>query len=404
MEGAFQTCRRRQETPSPPRHAISSRNALLSIHLFFNGSAVSRGHSRATEHSFATQLPTQQFTQQQAFLASTARSATSLLPICHFPEGVKEQQGSSQRSERQDIHKDPTGTLETMPSILLERDLAEVQGTFSNWDSCMTQAYCKWPAIVGIIIGCLIVLSIVWCCARCLCCGAECCCACCSCFNRCCPSPRNKNEGYQQPPAQPYGYGGQYQSHAPPMYGGGAAPWGGYRGPQTATFDVNSKKQGNANYNEDSLPAMPSWDTGKDRHELVEDDDVEMRHVNQQTAQSQPFLASGAQQGDHTSAGRYYNAQDAPPAGDLGTMQSNPYHDYDQHQQFVTSPTSTMGQQSNYPPTYHTYGSPPSTVYEPNYAPSIPPSYHTRGPASPPPGLTPGGIGRKPVQGSFRDV
>lgn len=188
------------------------------------------------------------------------------------------------------------------------------------------------------------------------------------------------------------------------MYGGGAAPWGGYRGPQTASFDV-SKNKGNGHYNEDSLPAMPSWDHAKERHELVEEQDVEMKRMDQHTAQSQPFLGGGAQQGDRNSAGRYYNAQDSTPSGDLGTMQANPYHDYEQHQQFVTSPVSTVGPQSNYPPTYHTYGSPPSTVYEPNYAPSIPPSYHTAGPASPPPGLVPGGgIGRKPVQGSYRDV
>jgi len=296
-----------------------------------------------------------------------------------------------------------------MPALHSARDIADVQNTFSSWDQCMTEAYCKWPAIVGIIVGVLIVLSIVFCCARCLCCGAECCCACCSCFNRCCPSPRkNKSQGYQQPPAQPYAYN-QYQSPAPPMYGGGGgAAWGGYRGgPQTATFDV-SKKEGNANYNEDSLPAMPSWNTAKDRRELVEEDDVEMKRMDQHpSSQSQPFLASGAQPIDHSGTGqRYYNAQDAPPAADLGDMQSNPYHDYDQHQQFVTSPVSAMGQQSHYPPTYQTY-SPQSTVYEPNYAPSIPPSYHTvpATASSPPPVLTPGGgMGRKPVQGSYRDV
>lgn len=295
-----------------------------------------------------------------------------------------------------------------MPSLHMARDVADVQNTFSSWDTCMTQAYCKWPAIVGIIVGSLIVLSIILCCARCLCCGAECCCACCSCFNRCCPSPRNKDQGYQQPPAQPYGYGNQYQSPAPPMYGAGAAPWGGYRGPQTATYDAGKKHSSNNNYNEDSLPAMPSWNNATQRHELVEEDDVEMRKMDQHhNAQSQPFLASGAQQQppDH-GTGRYYNARDdAPPGADLGTMQSNPYHDYDQHQQFVTSPVSTMGPQSTYPPTYRSYQSPQSTVYEPNYAPSIPPSYHTAGPMSPTHGMAPGGgIGRKPVQGTYRDV
>lgn len=309
-----------------------------------------------------------------------------------------------------------------MPSLLLAtRDVASVQNTFSSWDSCMSQSYCKWPVIAGIIVGSLIVLSVLFCCARCLCCGVECCCACCSCFNRCCPSPRgNKsNQGYQQPPAQPYGYGGQYQSPAPPMYGAGQ--WRGYRGaPQTATFDAPGKKQ---NYNEDSLPAMPSWNTATSRHELVqEEEDVEMRKMDQtqpqynNAAQSQPFLAGTAQPyHEQNSTERYYNARDE---ADIGNMQSNPYQDYDNHQQFATSPVATPGPQTNYaqtgyqqanynPPNYQSYSSPQSTVYEPNYAPSVPPSYHTAAPPiSPPPMSPPSGLvpGRKPVQGTYRDV
>ena len=183
------------------------------------------------------------------------------------------------------------------------------------------------------------------------------------------------------------------------MYGAGAGAggWndtrGGFNAPQTASYEV-SKKQGNA---ADKLPPMPTWDNARDKRELMEDD-VEMNRMDQQNAQSQPFLASGGLGQDHQ---RYYNQQDAPGAGDMGTMQTGPYHNYDQHQQFVTSPVSSMGPQSNYPPAYNAYASPPSTVYEPNYANSIPPSYRTM-PMSPPPAMS--GVERKPVQGSFRNV
>lgn len=252
----------------------------------------------------------------------------------------------------------------------------------------MSKGYCKWPAIIAIIIGSLIVLSLIWCCARCLCCGAECCCGCLSCCNRCCPSPRQK-QGYQQPPPQPYPYN-QYQSPMPPQYGNtGYVGYGGYRGPQTATFDVPSKK--GAGYNEDALPAMPSWDNAASRH--VEDDDVEMEKLDLTHAQQESLLPQN-------NGGRYYNNQEA--AGDLGTMRQGPYHNYDQHQQFVGSPVSST-QNSMYPPAYRTR--PASSVYEPMSA--VPPSYRT-GPPSiaslPPQHASMAGIGRKPVQGSWREV
>lgn len=407
----FTFCDQEGEGPRKrlPRHAISSRSASFALPFFYDADALSHRLWKSVAESACVQGNEQATTATS--IPSFHHIQTLDRPPADLPSPPISNRKDLGRPRRQDLRQDRIDGLKVPhtampPSLHMRRDLAEVQNSFSSWDSCMSQTYCKWPAIVGIIIGSLIVISIIWCCARCLCCGAECCCACCSCFNRCCPSPRRKNEGYQQPPAQPYGgyggYGGQYQSPAPPMYGAGAQQWGGYRGPQTATYDTGSK-QGNAGYNEDSLPAMPSWANAKERHELVEDEDVEMKKMDQQAAQSQPFLASGAQQpyDQHASNGRYYDAQDAPPAADLGTMQTGPYHNYDQHQQFVTSPVSTAGQQSTYPPTYRTYASPPSTVYEP----SIPPSYHTAAPTSPPPGLVPGGgIGRKPVQGTYRDV
>jgi len=288
----------------------------------------------------------------------------------------------------------------TIMATLLARqsissDIAAVKNTYSSWDTCMTKAYCKWPAIIGIIIGSLILLSLLWCVFRCLCFGAECCCGCLSCCNACCPSRRKRrNDGYyQQPPPQsgyqPYP---QYQSPQPPIYVSGGAGYRGAPTAQTATFDAPSK---NGQYNEDALPPMPSWDHGVSRR--VEEE-VEMEKFGSPQAQQESLLPN-------SDGNRYYSQQDNT-AGDLGNMHASPYHDYDQHQQFFPSPTSTA-----YPPTYHT--SPTSTVYEPTqqllggqagYAPSLPPSYRTR-PSSVvnPPPQNPH-VGRKPVQGTWRDV
>lgn len=349
-----------------------------------------------------------------------------------------------------------------MPSLLWQRDLSDdaagVQNTFSSWDSCMAESYCKWPAIIGIVIGSLIVISVIWCCARCLCCGAECCCGCLSCFNRCCPSPRQRNSGYEKP--QPYNtYNSQYQSPAPPMYFGG-----GYRQPQTATFDSPSNKP-------DALPAMPTWSTAQNKK--VEDDSLEMEKLDHQTSAQQGLLhqrhesedsfeqdgdlggmqsmfaqkttapAQPQQQQLHQapaataySPGNSYqpsyqdqthyqngyqaqtsyqpytsyqqqNAYQDPNPYDQGSNsygQFSPYnqptsqHDYSQHQQFAGSPTSTAA------PTYQTR--PPSSVYTSPYA--APPSYRTAPSvvASPPPqnAQMNYGMGRKPVSGSWRDV
>ena len=257
----------------------------------------------------------------------------------------------------------------------------------------------QWPAIIGIIIGSVIVISIIWCCARCLCCGAECCCACCSCFNRCCPSPRRSNKGYEQPSAQPYQ---QYQSHPLPMYGGGAGAYGGYSGPQTARFDAPSQKNGN--YNEDSLPAMPSWDQAQSKR--VENNDLELEKLdhNRNSSQQEALLSHNSETGALGGGGRYYNQnQPAQANGDVGMMHASPYreHDYDSHQQFVGSPVSSV-HNSMYPPTYHT--NQPESVYgDTSYAPSIPPSYHTAAPSIVSP-VQQNYAARRPVQGSWRDV
>lgn len=164
-------------------------------------------------------------------------------------------------------------TLTSLAHRSLDSDLDSVKKTFSSWDSCMSKAYCKWPVIVAIIIASLIVLSLLSCAARCLCCGLECCCGCFACCNACCPSPRRRSQkDYspapqqawpQQPPQpQPLPYQQPYQWQNPMSYGP----------PQTAVFDAPSRGQpvnGGMAANRDALPAMPSWATATNRH--VED-------------------------------------------------------------------------------------------------------------------------------------
>jgi len=175
------------------------------------------------------------------------------------------------------------------------------------------------------------------------------------------------------------------------MYAGG-----GYRGAQTATFDAPTKPAAAARYNEDALPAMPSWDHAQSRH--VEDD-VEMEKLDQQT-QQQTGLLSNQQQQPHQD--RFYSNQDHTNPGDLGMMHASPYQDYDAHRQATHSP-SLYSQSTAYQP--HGVASP----YEPSL---YPPSYHTQAPAAPAGSNVAGvgfgqqqqQIGRKPVQGSWRDV
>ncbi|KAK3671491.1 hypothetical protein LTR78_008590 [Recurvomyces mirabilis] len=146
---------------------------------------------------------------------------------------------------------------------------------------------------------------------------------------------------------------------------------------------------------------MPSWDNAASRH--VEEEEMEMEKLDHNQAQQQSLLSQ-------QDSSRYYNNQ-PEHAGDLGAMHAQPYHDYSQHQQYAPSIALTA-QQSAYPPTYHS--GPDRNAYAPTgqqyrgYEPSVAPSYHTTAqgivsPLSPPPPQG-NGMGRKPVQGTWRDV
>ncbi|KAF7570631.1 Med15 multi-domain protein [Pyrenophora tritici-repentis] len=192
-----------------------------------------------------------------------------------------------------------------MPSrlapLLLARQnpLDDVKTTFSSWDSCMSKTYCKWPVIVGIIIGGLILFSVIACIARCICCGAELACCCFKCCTCCCPSGGSRGhkrvksdpaapypQPYGAPPPNPYAQNPyaqahaaappappidtrpvnqQYRSNAMPTFAPAAKP----ERPQFATFDSTK-----AVVNEDALPAMPTWKDGRDVHIEVEEQPV----------------------------------------------------------------------------------------------------------------------------------
>lgn len=130
--------------------------------------------------------------------------------------------------------------------------------------------------IAIIIVGGLILLSIVWCISRCLCCGLSCCCECCYCLKccgnccGCCDPPRGKKNKYLDEPYIPPHQG--YRSESPMATGlPYKAPVA--DAPQYANFDV-SKTAGH----EDALPAMPSWETAGSKKVYLEEE-VEMDNL-----------------------------------------------------------------------------------------------------------------------------
>ncbi|KAJ5545294.1 hypothetical protein N7535_006323 [Penicillium sp. DV-2018c] len=129
-------------------------------------------------------------------------------------------------------------------------DLKSVPSTFSSWDKCMAKSYCKWPVIVGIIVG-----------------------------NK--PS-KHLDDAFHQPPP-PVQNPVYHPSPAPPSYRGAPqstrAP--SFRNaPQTARFEAS--KTPAAHVNEDALPDMPTWAGAVDKHVEVADhhDDVEMKPLD----------------------------------------------------------------------------------------------------------------------------
>ncbi|KAI9708225.1 MAG: hypothetical protein M1820_004179 [Bogoriella megaspora] len=141
----------------------------------------------------------------------------------------------------------------------------------------------------------------------------------------CCGSGRSHKRNNYAPaphPAYQTPYTTPYQSAAPPSYSNNK--------PQFARFDVSKGNKGN----EDTLPAMPSWDNATSHKVEVEDDpdEHEMEHLDPQnnkpgTHPSEPAYPPSAAQGQNPygyggAAGSYYNNG---PQRDINQPQSSPY-------------------------------------------------------------------------------
>lgn len=171
-----------------------------------------------------------------------------------------------------------------------------------------------------------------------------------------------------------------------------------YGAPATATFDAPSRYKGGAAINEDSLPAMPSWETAQSRRVRHENDDMEyhgatgeqengdialggissssVAHRTQDHEQCQPMLQpvisptrdygpTGYQERQEfptTSSAYPYQTQGAYAGGDLGGYPVQP-----QAQQ----PRRYDSTHSTVPPSYRSQASP--SPYAQSYGNVYPP-------------------------------
>jgi hypothetical protein len=161
-------------------------------------------------------------------------------------------------------------------------------------------AYTRWPAIIGCVVGGLVLLSLIWCIVRCCCCGMSVCCGCLSCCRgrHSSRGPKHHDEpnpykSAPPPPPPPPPAASGYTPNQPPSY----AP------PQFATFVTSNKDgAGGKTVNEDALPAMPTWESARTRKVLMEAepsqkghaDDVELGELNHSkkvTGSRAPMLA-----------------------------------------------------------------------------------------------------------------
>ena len=237
-------------------------------------------------------------------------------------------------------------------AILLPRQdashfAAHAKQTLGSWDSCMAKAYCKWPAIIGIIVASVILVSILVCCFRCLCCGLS--------FCPC--GRRRKRSAY---PSGPSAFNpAPYQGYQPANNPHSLAP------PQFAQFDVSRSNK----VHEDSLPAMPSWDAASQKRVLENEnhhDEVEMGKMEQKVpmlAHQAPSPTKGYAEMESGMPHQHHGAQQG---GDLGNSYAN-YGGPNSHA-LPTSPQSydPPGRQSNLQGAYAPYAPSVSTRYEPS--------------------------------------
>lgn len=143
----------------------------------------------------------------------------------------------------------------------------------------------RWPVIAVIIIGVLIVISVIWCCARCLCCGLSCCCECCHCLKccgqccGCCDPPGGRRRKHLDEPYKNLPSDQGYQREDP--MSAGALPFNRPAAPakaeppQYASFDVSKKSP----EGDDALPAMPTWGDAEDKKIGIVEEEVELQQL-----------------------------------------------------------------------------------------------------------------------------
>lgn len=186
----------------------------------------------------------------------------------------------------------------------------------------------KWPAIIGIIIGAAIIISILACCFRCLCCGLS--------F---CPCGRRRSKRSKNPSGSSHFVSAPYQGYQP------ANNPHSHSQPQFAQFDVSKN-------NEDSLPAMPSWDSASQKRVLQEEDshnDVEMGKLEQKA----PMLGHQAPSPNtgytEMSSEIPYQQHGAKQGGDLGVPygQGQSYNASNVYMPYAPSSISTRYEPSS---------------------------------------------------------
>jgi hypothetical protein len=251
----------------------------------------------------------------------------------------------------------------------------QVSHEISRWARCKADNS-RWPVIAAIVIGSLILLSFLFCVARCIFCGVELCSCCVSCFSCCCRGgggKRNRQskykDDYERMPTPYQGY--QHPASVPMIYGANTPM------PQTATFDDPSTKR---LINEDSLPYMPSWDTATKRR--VEDTsepppdtkngDLEMNRLGAQSHNPQPHGMSpgynGISPGPIPPHPDYFHAS-GPTHGFESDVGSQRLLNESGRNSFQAVPLSP-------PPTYRSNSNAPSVAGDQFMAGAVDPSPH----------------------------
>lgn len=194
----------------------------------------------------------------------------------------------------------------SIPSLISSSfPLSHTSIPFSSVNT-LTPSPHRWPAILGILLAILLLLTCTYVLLRCLSC---CCCDCLSGGRY----QRNRKHKYADLHSSPYNHNNNtaYQAPvAPPGYLAGQAP-----PPQYAQFD---RPRG-----DDSLPAMPSW-KGAQEKKVYEygyeglRKDVEMGSSparEKEYEQRQPMLATGEKRAEPVPG---YVEMDGSQTGDLG--------------------------------------------------------------------------------------